>query len=76
MEFLNIPVFIVALSVGLFISYVANPNTNTIFVYPNPDTENNVLYKDDSGTCFKYVSKKVKCPSDITKIRSYNIQNF
>ena len=54
MKFLNVPVFIIALSIGLFLSYVINPNTNTIYVYPNPDTENNVLFKDQSDTCFKY----------------------
>ena len=74
MKFLNIPVFIIALSIGLFLSYVLNPKANIIYVYPNPETEEKVLYKDKSDTCYKFVSKEVKCPNDITKIRAYNIQ--
>jgi len=74
MKFLNIPVFIIALSVGLFLSYALNPKANVIYVYPNPETEDKVLYKDKSDTCYKFVSKEVKCPNDITKIRAYNIQ--
>lgn len=74
MKFLNIPVFIIALSIGLFLSYALNPKANTIYVYPNPDTEDKILYKDKSDTCYKFVSKEVKCPKDITKIRAYNIQ--
>ena len=74
MKFLNIPVFIIALSIGLFLSYVLNPEANVIYVYPNPETEDKVLYKDKSDTCYKFVSKEVKCPNDITKIRAYNIQ--
>tara|TARA_B100001989_G_C24077261_1_gene240706 strand:- start:142 stop:366 length:225 start_codon:yes stop_codon:yes gene_type:complete len=74
MKFLNIPVFIIALSIGLFLSYALNPKANIIYVYPNPETEDKVLYKDKSDTCYKFVSKEVKCPNDITKIRAYNIQ--
>ncbi len=74
MKFLNIPVFIIALSIGLFLSYAVNPKANIIYVYPNPETEDKILYKDKSDTCYKFVSKEVKCPNDITKIRAYNIQ--
>lgn len=74
MKFLNIPVFIIALSIGLFLSYALNPKANIIYVYPNPETEDKILYKDKSDTCYKFVSKEVKCPKDITKIRAYNIQ--
>ena len=74
MKFINFPIFIASLSIGLFLVYISMPPTQIIYVYPNPDTENNVLFKDQSDTCFKYISKEVKCPNDITKIRSYNIQ--
>ena len=56
MKFLNIPVFIIALSIGLFLSYALNPKANIIYVYPNPETEDKVLYKDKSDTCYKFVS--------------------
>ena len=74
MKFLNIPVFIIALSIGLFLSYALNPEANVIYVYPNPETQDKILYKDKVGTCFKFNSKRVKCPKDEKKIRSYEVQ--
>ena len=74
MKFLNIPVFIIALSIGLFLSYILNPEANVIYVYPNPDNEDKISYKDKADNCFHFRSKLVNCPDDVSKIRSYNIQ--
>ena len=74
MKFISVPVFIISLAIGLFLAYITTPDPGVIYVYPNPDTEESILFKDKSDTCFKYISKNIKCPNDITKIRSYNIQ--
>ena len=74
MKLISVPLFITSLSLGLFVVYISMPPTQIIYVYPNPDNENKLTYKDKANNCFHFTSKEVECPSDITKIRSYNIQ--
>ena len=74
MKFINVKLFLISLSVGLFLSYISSTATQTIYVYPNPDNEDKISYKDKAGNCFHFKSKQVKCPTDVSKIRSYNIQ--
>ena len=50
------------------------PPTQVIYVYPTPDNENKISFQDKADNCFHFSSKEVPCPSDITKIRDYNIQ--
>ena len=74
LNFINIPVFLISLSVGLFFVYITSPKPNVIFVYPNPDNEEKILYKDRSGLCHRFKSTKVKCPRNTSLIRKYPIQ--
>ena len=74
MKFINIPVFIISLALGMFIVYISQPATQVIMVYPNPDNEDKILYKDHAESCFTFKSKEIPCPTDIGKIRSYDIQ--
>lgn len=74
MKFINVPVFIISLAVGLFVVYISMPPTQVIYVYPTPDNENKITFQDKADNCFHFTSQEISCPSDITKIRSYNIQ--
>ena len=74
MKFISIPIFLVSLSVGLFLSYISMPPTQVIYVYPNPDNVNKLSFKDKADNCYRFKSTEVDCPSDVSKIRSYNIQ--
>ena len=74
MKFINIPVFIVSLSIGLFLVYIGNPRPDIIYVYPNPDNMHKMQYKDKSGACFGFTAEKIKCPSRLSLIREYPIQ--
>ena len=74
MKFINVPVFIVSLAVGLFFSYIFTPLPEIIFVYPNPDNINKIQYKDESGGCFGFTTDKVACPKDKKHIREYPTQ--
>lgn len=76
MKFINIPLFIVSLCIGLFISYITTPSPHMVFVYPTPENLDKIQYKDESGTCFGFTSHHVKCPSDKRKIRQYPIQTI
>lgn len=72
-HFINFPVFIFSLTIGLFFVYITASPLQTILVYPTPDNINKLLYKDHSGSCHKFVPKVVKCPADKTKIKQYPI---
>jgi len=74
MKFINVPVLIIALSIGLFFSYVIKPNTDIIYVYPTPENIDKIQYKDNGDNCFSFISEKLKCPSNKAKIRQYPVQ--
>ena len=74
MKFINIPVFLISLAIGIFLTYISNPRPNVIYVYPNPDNLDKIQYKDRSGSCFGFTSHEVQCPSDERQIRKYPVQ--
>lgn len=73
-KFFHLPSFIIGLSFGLFIIYIQTPDLTTIFVYPNPDNEDKIIYKDRSDNCYQFTSKEISCPKDTSKIREYPVQ--
>jgi hypothetical protein len=74
MKFISFPIFLVSLSIGLFIVYISLPKMKIIYVYPTPDNEDKITYQDKADNCFHFKSIEIDCPNDETKIRSYNIQ--
>ena len=74
MKFINVPVFIVSLAIGLFLAYITSPTPDIIYVYPTPENLDKIRYKDKSDTCFSFLSNEVKCPNDSRAIRKYPIQ--
>ena len=75
MKFINIPVFIVSLAIGIFLAYITTPLPGVIYVYPNPENIDNIQYKDESGTCFGFSSYKTECPKDANLVRNYPVQS-
>ena len=73
-KYFHVPTFIISLAIGIFIVYIQAPELTTIFVYPNPDNEDKILYKDRSDTCYKFSSNEVPCPRDEDKIREFPVQ--
>ena len=74
MKFINIPVFIISLAVGIFLVYIGSPRPDIIYVYPNPDNLHKMQYKDKSGACFGFDAEQVTCPTRDDLIRKYPIQ--
>lgn len=66
---LDITIFFISLCIGLFLCYITNPTPDIIIKYPNPDNYKLITYIDKASNCFKYVPKKIKCPSDNTQIK-------
>lgn len=70
LKYINIPIFILSLAVGIFFVYIYQGDKRVIYVYPKPDNVDYIQYKDAAGTCFNVKQANVKCPKDseITKI--------
>lgn len=70
-KYINVPVFIISLALGLFVVYITVPDARKIYVYPTHDNVNTLQYKDQADMCFSFNEKEVPCPeneSDISKI--------
>uniref|UniRef100_A0A6C0KJE3 Uncharacterized protein n=1 Tax=viral metagenome TaxID=1070528 RepID=A0A6C0KJE3_9ZZZZ len=74
MKYLDIRIFIISFAVGMFFVYMTAPKLHTILVYPHPDNEEQILYKDKNDTCFKFKSVKVTCPKNKNEIKNIPIQ--
>jgi hypothetical protein len=74
LKYINIPVFIISLALGLFFVYVYQADKRVIYVYPKPDNVDYIQYKDATGTCFNVKQSEIKCPAekDISKIPAQN----
>lgn len=70
LKFVNIPVFIASLAVGLFFVYIFIPDSRIIYVYPTPNNVDVIQYKDILGNCFYYKQQKVKCPANSGDIKT------
>lgn len=60
--------FLIALFVGLFMTYTFTEPPKVIYKYPTPDTVDNLVYIDEGKHCFKYQANQVKCPANKNKI--------
>lgn len=64
-KFLNIKLFLVSFTIGIFSVYVLNYNDKRkIIVHPTPDNIDKIQYKDESGNCFQFKQTEVNCPSE------------
>jgi len=76
MKFINIPVFILSLAIGIFLVYIFVPEERKIYVYPTPENVDKIQYKDKTGTCFSLKQeKKKKCPADESLISKIPMQH-
>jgi len=71
MKYINVPIFLISLAVGLFLVYITMPKTRTIYVYPTPDNIDVLQYRDKTDNCFNIKQEEVRCPKseeEITQI--------
>ena len=74
-KYINVKLFLISLFFGLFLSYITGTQNQVIYVYPTPENNNKISYKDKSNNCYHYKPVEVKCPKDNTKLSDYKIQN-
>ena len=67
-KYINLPVFIVSLALGIFFVYVFNDDKKVIYVYPRPDNIDAIQFKDITGACYKAEQVKISCPEKPTVI--------
>jgi hypothetical protein len=70
----NIPVFIIALSLGLLFIFLSDSEEEVVHVYPTPYNLDKIEYRDTVGNCFDFSADKLKCPEDRTLIKTIPIQ--
>lgn len=58
---IDLMIFFISLTIGLFFVYVTAPKPNIIFKYPTVKSSNKIKYIDEKNTCYKYVPKQVNC---------------
>lgn len=66
--------FLIAFSIGIFLTYITVPVPTVIIQYPTPDNVGKITYKDKAGVCYKYEAEEVNCPNDKSKIVELPIQ--
>jgi hypothetical protein len=72
LKYINIPVFMVSLAIGLFFVYIYQAEKRVVYVYPRPDNIESIQYKDATGACFKAKQEEVKCSGDAVNIPAQN----
>jgi hypothetical protein len=73
-KYINVYVFLISLAIGILFVYLFQPELKVIYVYPTPDNENKILYKDKTDNCFYFKSEEIACPSDKKNIKDIPIQ--
>lgn len=74
LNYISLPVFIISFAIGLFFAYIMGTEMKTIYVYPNPELTNSILFKDNANNCFKLQQNEVECPNDESQIFKVPIQ--
>jgi hypothetical protein len=73
-KYIDVPIFLVSLVVGLLIMYYTMPDLRKIYVYPTPENVDLLQYKDKAGNCFSYKENEVPCPKNSSKIAKIPVQ--
>lgn len=73
-KYINIPVFIISFTIGLFVVYMTAMDTKTIYVYPTPENQELMLYRDKANQCFAFEQTEVPCPANPLEISKIPIQ--
>ena len=74
-KYINVPIFLISLFLGLFIVYITMPDMRKIYVYPTPENIDILQYRDKTNSCFSFKQKEVSCPSNESEISKIPVQS-
>jgi len=74
-KYINVPVFLITLAIGLFFVYLSTSDMRKIYVYPTPENVDILQYKDKTNSCFKMNQTEITCPTDASQISKIPIQS-
>ena len=60
-KYINIPVFVASFIFGVFYIYIWGQDLHPVYIYPSPENVNEILYKDNAGSCYSYKSTETEC---------------
>jgi hypothetical protein len=69
MEFINFPVFFISFLIGVLFIYLSVNDIIHIKVFPSPENESILQYRDKSGKCFESHFTEMICPADESLIK-------
>ena len=61
-KYIDPNLFLVSLTIGMFITYLLLPTPKVIQMYPNLTNIDTNTYKDNQGICYKYEKQNIYCP--------------
>ncbi len=73
-KYIHWPIFLVSLVLGIIFVTVYDKNKRVIYVYPTPENEDVVQYKDAADNCFEVHQEKTKCPAKSSQIKQIPVQ--
>ena len=74
MKYINLPVFLISLILGLVFVHVSAEPTETVLVYPTPENAGKHEYVDKIGNCYQYHAEQMPCPKEKKLLQRIPIQ--
>ena len=74
-DYIDPMAFFIAFFVGMFFTYIYQPNKKIIIKWPTPENVGTIIYKDYADNCYKYKSNEIPCPDDKTQIKTHNLEH-
>ena len=73
-KYVSVPVFLVSFAVGVFVSYILDTERKKVYVYPTPQNQDSVQYKDPTDQCFRVDMVETDCPMNPLSIKHIPMQ--
>ena len=73
-KYIDIYVFTISFVIGLLIMYMTGDENRIIHIYPTPENEELMLYRDKAHPCFTFQHKEVSCPINPLNIATVPVQ--